>query len=265
MYTPRDRKEYVPLLKEIISSGRLPSVLYKHTKISEFLYDALRKSELWFSSPLSFNDPFDCQVDDDTQWTPEIIKEYIKSANENTGGNVNPDEIVFKEKQNPGSFAKLFTAGYRNVLANTGVACFVANPSNLLLWSHYSDSHKGVCLKYDITEDYELFALTKKMDYLHEYPKFDFVKERNKEYIGKAIFTKSNVWKYEDEIRTIQPMYGSYPINKRCLKEIIFGCKTEPNKIQEIRELIKDAEYTGILFKQVMLKSKSFDIEINEI
>ncbi|HTA83467.1 MAG TPA: DUF2971 domain-containing protein [Bacteroidia bacterium] len=265
MYIQRERKEYVPYLKAIIESGKLPSSVYKHTKISEKLYNALTKSELWFSSPLSFNDPFDCQINDATEWTPEIIKNYIEFANKNVGGSVDADEVAEREKQYPGSFAKFFTGNYRKVLGESGVACFITKPDNLLLWSHYSNAHKGICLKYDITKHYELFAQTMKMDYTNEYPKVDFITERAHGYIKKAIFTKSKVWEYEDEIRTIQRKPGSYSINKECLQEIIFGCKTDPNDITEIRQIIKTSQYPNVVFKQVTLQPNSFDIKINKI
>jgi hypothetical protein len=29
-----------------------------------------------------------------------------------------------------------------------GVACFSALPDDLLMWAHYADKHRGVCLKF---------------------------------------------------------------------------------------------------------------------
>lgn len=38
------------------------------------------------------------------------------------------------------------------VSANELIACFADNPNNFLMWSHYSDSHKGICLIFNTTE-----------------------------------------------------------------------------------------------------------------
>src|ERR1700681_4254027 len=35
----------------------------------------------------------------------------------------------------------------------TGVLCFSRSWSNPVLWSHYADKHKGVCLGFDVKED----------------------------------------------------------------------------------------------------------------
>ena len=68
------------------------------------------------------------------------------------------------------------------------------NPDNLLLWAHYSASHTGVCLKFDITKDEDLFALTFAVKYSKDYPKFDYLKERD-QLVDKAMRTKSIHWK----------------------------------------------------------------------
>jgi hypothetical protein len=38
----------------------LPPVIYKYFRIDEFFYQHLINSELWFSNPQEFNDPYDC-------------------------------------------------------------------------------------------------------------------------------------------------------------------------------------------------------------
>ena len=34
----------------------------------------------------------------------------------------------------------------------TAILCFSRNWDNLLLWSHYGDSHKGICMGFDIPD-----------------------------------------------------------------------------------------------------------------
>ena len=41
----------------------------------------------------------------------------------------------------------------KRVAQRKGIACFLSNCDNLLMWAHYADSHKGVCLKFNILED----------------------------------------------------------------------------------------------------------------
>ena len=41
---------------------------------------------------------------------------------------------------------------FRKPAPTRAILCFSRNWDNLLLWSHYGDSHTGVCLGFDIAE-----------------------------------------------------------------------------------------------------------------
>lgn len=259
-----DKKRALELHNKMIAEGKIPTMLYKHTSISDNLKNSLRTAELWFADPTSFNDPFDCQINDQTKWTDDLIKDYVTYTTSLTGEKVNPDDVVQANKNNPGSFAKHFTTTFKKNLAKIGVTCFLPSPDNLLLWAHYSASHKGLCLKFDITKDPDFFALTFSVKYSKDYPVFDYLTERNN-LVNKAVLTKSDHWAYEAEIRTLQMTFGKYPFKKECLTEIIFGCKTDPKEIAEIRQIIADAKYPNLKFKQVRLRDKQYDIDIVDI
>lgn len=155
-----DKKKVLELHRQMIKDGKIPTELYKHTTISNNLYKTLINAELWFAAPTSFNDPFDCQINDQTSWTDDNIRDYVTRTAQATGQTIDPEDVVRKNQQFPGSFNKFFTDNLKKLLSKQGVACFLPNPDNLLLWAHYSSSHTGVCLKFDITKDEDLFALT---------------------------------------------------------------------------------------------------------
>lgn len=259
-----DKIKVIELHKQMIKDGKIPTMLYKHTSITDNLKNSLKNAELCFADPTSFNDPFDCQINDHTKWTDELIKEYVSYTTKLTGEKINPDDIVQANKNTPGSFAKHFTKTFKKTLAKIGVTCFLPSPDNLLLWAHYSASHKGVCLKFDITKDPEFFGLTFPVKYSKDYPVFDYLTERNN-LANKAVLTKSDHWEYEAEIRTLQKTFGKYPFKKECLTEIIFGCKSDPKEIVEIRKIIVDAKYPNLKFKQVKLRDNQYDIDILDI
>ena len=259
-----DLHKAIQLHKKMILEEKIPSVLYKHTSISNNLYKSLINSELWFSAPTSFNDPFDCQISDQTEWTDELILEYVTKTSIANGENIDPQMVVNLNQKNPGSFNEFFTRNFKKTLSTIGVTCFLQKPDNLLLWAHYSASHTGVCLKFDITQDPELFALTFAVKYADKYPSFDYFKERE-QLANKVILTKSNHWGYENEVRTLQKKSGSYPFNKSCLKEIIFGCNAAQSEIKTIRNIITSANYPDLKLRQVKLLNNAFDIEIVDI
>ena len=47
--------------------------------------------------------------------------------------------------------------GYvRRMRGHIGILCFSRNWDNLLFWSHYGASHTGICLGFDIPDDYDV-------------------------------------------------------------------------------------------------------------
>jgi hypothetical protein len=262
--TAINKERALELHKQMIAEAKIPKELYKHTPISNGLYKTLINSELWFAAPTSFNDPFDCQINDQTEWNDENIKDYVKKTAQANGEHIDSENIVKANQQYPGSFNEFFTNHFKKTLSKIGVTCFLQKPDNLLLWAHYSDSHKGVCLKFDITKDPTFFSLTHVVKYSEEYPQFDYLKERD-QLVLKAVLTKSKHWEYENEVRTLQPTFGLYPFKKECLTEIIFGCNADRNEIKTIRELVLNANYPNLTLKQVKLQTNQYDIDIVNI
>jgi hypothetical protein len=95
----------------------------------------------------------------------------------------------------------------RNKLAQRfGLLCFSADWSDPLIWAHYSDKHRGLCLGFEIPPEVGE-ARTKKVDYISTPLSFptDFLEldeKRKLAMVEKMIYTKYRNWEYEHEIRT---------------------------------------------------------------
>ena len=75
-----------------------------------------------------------------------------------------------------------------------------------MIWAHYSDKHKGLCLAFEIPSEVEA-AQTRKVDYISAPLPFpaDFRlldTQQQLPMVEKMIFTKYRNWEYEHEIRT---------------------------------------------------------------
>lgn len=121
--------------------------------------------------------------------------------------------------------------GMKNYLAKErGILCFSKHWYNPLLWGHYSDKHKGVCLGFDVPD-----GILKKIDYTSHREKIypenaDTVTEK------QFFFTKFDGWKYEKEYREwinlnthsfSNGMYFKKYSYDLVLKEIIVGCQSD--------------------------------------
>lgn len=87
-----------------------------------------------------------------------------------------------------------------------GLLCFSADWCDPLIWAHYSDKHKGLCLGFEIPSKVEK-AQTRKVNYISAPLPFpaDFLRldiQQKQPMVEKMIFSKYGNWEYEHEIRT---------------------------------------------------------------
>jgi len=116
---------------------------------------------------------------------------------------------------------------------NYGVLCFSRSWGNPVLWSHYADKHKGVCLGFDIPD-----GLLKRVEYEGERLPIDVenkLKDENPNNImkEKLLTTKFKHWDYEEEERVIVQLVKSDKV-KIGKKELYFMKFNDNLKIREI-------------------------------
>jgi len=246
--------------QQLIASGKLPTEIYKYIKISDEFLNSINEQQLRFVSAYDFNDPFDSQINHQTKWTKESIKEYVerKSQIYNEDARKNALEMPLE------LFGDFFEKALAKAISKIGVSCFSSTSNNLLLWSHYANAHKGICLKFDITKDSNFFAWTLPMHYSETYPICDYV-VNSKQLVTKRIITKSIHWKYESELRTLQKTAGNYKFNHLCLKEIIFGCKISEGEIAKVKSTLSSPLLTHLKFRQAKLHKFNFAIDIIDL
>lgn len=145
------------------------------------------------------------------------------------------------------------------------VSCFGTKPDSVLLWSHYANKHKGVCLEFEVDDDnfktvsyvekQPIFRLsdTLKILFGHEFigEKVDAEKPEY-QYLLNPILAKSKKWEYEHEIRYVYSKnkhnpdiydgldkYGN-PIKLLKMPKIIkiyVGCQAKAEFISKIRKI----------------------------
>lgn len=127
--------------------------------------------------------------------------------------------------------------------------------NNELLWVHYSDSHKGFCIEYEMNDFILektrtlLFPKIIEVDYSKVPPIYSLYSSDDLEVkiFKRLIGTKSKPWKYEKEIRVIFKENGVQEINQKSLKSIIFGLHASEEDINKtIISLPKNTKYYKI-------------------
>lgn len=269
-----------------------PSTLYRFRTI-ERAKDILAKNKLYFSSPSAFNDPFDCQIAPSFGKSPRQRKEFANKLARHTYPQLSRKQRSGKVKEarqrgdlEPASFRRNYEVWKKEFVDNCGILCLVAKPNDILMWSHYAEGHKGVCLEFQFKlgefGDVPIgnrFAPVCALPvcYAEEFPDFDFVEysiscKRNEaarlQFLKTIFLTKAMAWKYEQEYRIIDlpprrgiQRYGCRGFSPTSLTGIIFGCRIEEQGKEEIRTLASARQPRPRLY-QAKVKPCEFALEI---
>lgn len=141
---------------------------------------------------------------------------------------------------------------------SNGLLCFSRIWKNPLLWGHYADKHKGICLGFDVPDDH-----LSEVDYVKERlpapPKID------ESFMKKLLLTKFEHWKYEEEYRAyvsltdeIEGYYYADFSETLKLKQVIVGDQSQITRDQMSSALADLA--TGVEVFKVRAAFKSFDV-----
>ena len=140
--------------------------------------------------------------------------------------------------------------------------------NNFLMWSHYSNEHKGICIAYDISNinEYNNIILKKVRytnsvilgDYEHIFDNYALNLES---HFISLFYLKHKNWQYENEYRIIADTKEEYiylPI-----KAIYFGMNASDDDIKLIKSLVKDD--TVKFYKMKPDKNNLFNLIREEI
>lgn len=136
-----------------------------------------------------------------------------------------------------------------------GVLCFSKAWNNPVLWSHYADKHRGLCLGFDIPDDWAVevsyTGARLKAELEHSLPS-----DKNSSFGHKLLTTKFSHWRYEKEVRTIIRLEDSHfegklhflpYCNALRLREVIIGPRsslTAEQVAEKIAPCPSDVEIT---------------------
>lgn len=277
-----------------------PEHLYRYRALNGYSHEDVERilahGQIRFSSPEWFNDPFDCRLPpaidgieaEKGSWLeesyvpttyPALARAERAQAVEKLMSSV--DDLAIQHVQ--------YTL--RKLIPNSGVLSLSETPDDIVIWSHYADSHRGVCLKFDrsklkfvqVFEEHYGEPYQRKddsgrheesfeaapVDYAESVPTIRLFRDPRQAW-GASVFTKSKHWSYECEWSVLVPPpgdaagYGWHPLPPDALAGVIFGCEIRPEDEGQVREWVKMGGGHVPLFRAEK-KSGRFELEIREI
>ena len=199
---------------------------YKYRSFNRFTNNIILNSSLYFSSPNNFNDPFDCQLSYKDKYTKREIKDFfIDLLKQNSHENYRLKDLL-------------------------------KNPSSILMWSHYSDNHKGLVFEFKPFKNslcFETPIPPISVKYVKSYIPLSYAHTREElhKYQQDILLTKFVDWRYEEEYRVLHlEEQGERKFEKGELLSIIFGAEATDKNINDMILLRKKNNFTHVKFKK---------------
>jgi hypothetical protein len=262
--------------------------------MSEFLYKfrdwenpyhqrMISEQEIYFATPLEFNDPFDCKIIpryDKLSKTERYQKHFNIIKTDHPDWSRKKIELFAKRnyqrnKLDKDYLKKFGDTNIRVVLNQIGIFSTTLIKNNILLWSHYANSHKGFCVGFNknllidnIRDSWNRIKLPptyRSVNYEANYPEIiPNSKINDKNFVENPMFVKFKDWEHEKEYRIILLSTGSvkFKVKKETISEINLGCEMESNhKISIIEEVRRNLPKVKIYQAQKKYMDFALDFE----
>ncbi|MGJ0528847.1 DUF2971 domain-containing protein [Burkholderia gladioli] len=191
-------------------------ISHRFRPIHKFTVSELADGEIYFCSPLEFNDPFDCRID---------IRKILE------GRAVDKKAIAVVDK----------------IVREVGVACFSYDLNNTLMWSHYAQNHAGLCITYEIPEKHIVDNQDKILGWSpvrYDSQEIERLlvecKDKPEELITVLLSSKSESWRYEQEFRIVSRSPGVHKIEKEWVRQICFGLNASAEDMTLVRQIAEE-------------------------
>lgn len=215
---------------------------YSFRKCTTFLYQSLINDTIQLTSPTEFNDIFDCPILDYLEHgdnTSQLLKEaYLRGV-----------KIACFVSNNKLPVLDKFTLEYKRMPKHDNDKEEFLNP---LMWAHYADSHRGVCLKYGFPSEITQFGAASDSDYVSYFNDVIYTNQLPQYNKGisvqEAFWYKSKEWEYENELRllyfhpNVKDKHVTIPA-LNSVESVYFGVQCSPKDRETIRNILKERKF----------------------
>jgi hypothetical protein len=250
--------------KRFIPDQGIPERIFKYSNINDNLRSTLRDGYLWFSKPTEFNDPFDCYTELVEFRQPGQHMKDIAADRYRHLPRTERRAIGRNLAAQPAFINQIYRELLKQTMNIMGICCFTTKNDNVLMWSHYANNHRGICLIFDPLVDLSYFLIAG-VTYTDEFEPLNYFQNTDDALMKMAV-TKSLDWAYESETRVILPQQnGRRAFNKKALKGVIFGCRTSDTDIEEIQAILHGSGYNEIYFQKARMETNRFKLMITNL
>ncbi len=234
---------------ETLARQNPPSRLYKYRSLAgtagDFTKAIILRSEVYFAKPDELNDPYDCRPHSTIEssaaerrafWTWVTKGREPNLSRAARRARVAEISTEMRKRIQREGFDGVAQAAYDHNLRDTGVLSLSAEPGSNLMWSHYGDAHRGVCIEFDFEALRPLCPLP--VTYSTDRPSYNMV--RDVTALGELAFLrKSSEWDYEQEWRAVGLWWsGLFRLPAKAVRGVILGARVSADDRQRVEEWV---------------------------
>jgi len=230
----------------------------------EYLSHLFIEKKLYHTTANELNDPFECKPG--WEWPNnqserlKIRHHLIKLFRERGSSLRDANKEVTKLMVDKEKTRNIIIESAYQTLGKIRICSFTTGNENLLFWSHYADSHEGICIEFDAAKMPIIGAY--KVKYQSDYPMIKYPIPKDVTALS-PVLTKFKKWDYEEEFRTIfvstaevQPKNDgtSLLLEGNEIKSLSFGVKIDSNQKKEILKMVEQSSFTLRMYDAVQSK-----------
>lgn len=241
--------------KEIVSFDaiRFPKVLYKYRNWEkENNRTILTKREVYFASPSSFDDPYDCKIP--IRWDlltyEDICNKYFEDSKvRNTHFHSVQDHMLFAIEMantspinNPEIVRQHQVKSFEEYNKRAGVLSLTEFCQLKKMWEEYSNNHRGFCVGFNPQKMLRGMQTSggkviyhSELPIIYPSPKHSFELQMNLQ-----VYSKLKIWEFEQEYRTHKFNYNGLNHERKQIvpvdayEEIILGAAMPTDLIENL-------------------------------
>lgn len=275
---------------------------YKYRAINGYTLDSLKNNRVYFARFSDFNDPFEFSTPFPNlkimyARVSEGVDKLYKQGKMSIKNYVQIKELCLNIINDASQDLDKVHGGIDKVMKEFGIYCLSEVSDEILMWSHYADNHKGICIGFrslhdsfcprpsvfglNYTDCYsdlndpklvlefyeEMYHRSVSLPFDEWQKKYESlmvdVKKIDDEKMAFAIITdKSSQWAYEREFRFVSRTSGLKEFAPEFITSITFGLRASDQDKKMIIEICKSSGKQHVEFFQAKKVEGVFALEI---
>jgi hypothetical protein len=245
-----------------------------------------RNRELWYATPSSFNDPFDCNLllhvrdSTDEDW----VEYYSTIARDNPEMATQISKIIDGRNWNnhPEIADEILKSNHNKNYNKSSVLCLAKRGDSVPMFSYYADSHRGIALEFRFAKNevpcgldydnasfsginYEGKLVLGNVEYSDKFPELNYHRIRGSDLVRALLFTKLGDWKHEEEYRIFRRGVEASAVtfDDRLLTRVIFGCRAEEDEVVLVRDYLRGWQ-TRVILTRATQETDRFGLKLED-